>query len=65
MCHTFIFHFVDPFLGFFPTLPSAQLSLYFFFLGAGHEYAFQPYTYSLRPFSWGGGDKRPPPFVAG
>ena len=64
----YFLHFFNPFLAFFSTLPSTQtikvINLIFFQSAdlekLGFEHAFQPYIYSLRPFSKGGGRKTPP-----
>jgi len=50
----------------FPPSSAPKLLKSNFFLWAGHEklgyeHAFQPYTYSLRPFSWRGGRQTPSP----
>ena len=63
----YFFFFFDPFLGIFSPLPSTQTITVIgltFFLWVGHErlgykHAFQPYSYSLGPFSRGGGAKTP------
>ena len=67
----YFFIFFTPFYAFFSTLPSTQtmrvIALIFFFeLQAMKNWAmnmhfkFKPYSFSLRPFSRGGGAKRPP-----
>ena len=77
MCHTLIFvlnkknmfYIFDLFLDFFSTLPSTQTIKVIdliFFLWAGleklsYKHAFQPYSYSIRPFSKGGGASHAPP----
>ena len=63
------FHFSDPFLGIFSTLPSTQTIKVIgqiFVLWTGHEkldyeHAFQPHIYTLRPFPRGGGRQTPAP----
>ena len=68
MSHLVIYFFHLPVFRHFLTLPSTQtikvIGLIFFLWAGleklGYEHAFQPYTYSLRPFSRGGGAKRPP-----
>ena len=60
--------FFLPFFGLFLTLPRTQtikvIDLSFFQWAVlkklDYEHLFQPYTYSLLPFSWGGGAWNPP-----
>ena len=62
--------FLTFFQAIFSTPPSTQtikvIDLIFFFnelalINMGYKHAFQPYSYSLRPFLRGGGRGTPPP----